>query len=95
MNRLAIMAGAIAAALLSGIWIGAQWEQGRQAQRNAALRAAEDARRAEINTAEAARLATERARAAFNQQMEDAAHAQPVTNPVALPVERVRRLNQR
>lgn len=95
MNRIGTIVIGIAAALLAGIWIGAQWEQGQQAQREAAVRAAEDKRRAEINAAEAARLAAERARAAFDRQLEDDAHAQPVINPVALPVERVRRLNQR
>ena len=55
-----------------------------------AVRAAELASRKE-----AERLAAETARATLAIQLEDAARAESVSNPICLPVSRVLRLNQR
>lgn len=95
MTRLAFGVTTLTIALGVGVWLGIAWEQGRQAQRETALRIAEETHRARINATETARLTAERARTAFDQHLEDAAHAQPVTTPAALSVERVRRLNAR
>lgn len=61
----------------------------REAQADA-VRAAELASRKE-----AERLAAETARANLALQLEDAARAESISNPVCLPVSRVLRLNQR
>ena len=61
----------------------------QQAQASA-VRSAELASRKE-----AERLAAETARATLAIQLEDAARAESVSNPICLPVSRVLRLNQR
>lgn len=83
------------ALLGTGFWYGREYEQANALRREAALRAAEERRAAESAAAESQRLAAERARVTFDTSMEDAAYAEPVSVPVALPASRMRRLQQR
>lgn len=59
----------------------------------ARLTAAQEASREATAKLETARLAAQVTRDRLTRQLEDAAHADPVSNPVALSADRVRRLN--
>lgn len=73
---------------------GGYWTRGSIEARRA-LEAAEAAQeaRARADAAEASRLRAEAALTALQRELEDAANAEPVTAPAALPAGRVRRLN--
>ncbi|WP_179285816.1 hypothetical protein [Haematobacter missouriensis] len=74
---------------------GAWWVRGSLIAREAAAaaEAAQDARE-RATRAEAQRLAVQAQRDALQRKLEDAAHAEPVHSPDALPASRVRRLQQ-
>lgn len=87
----------IAAAFLAGLLAGAGsawWVRGSMFAREAvaAAQAAQEAR-ARAHAAKASRMRAEAALTALQRQMEDAANAESVTAPAALPAGRVRRLN--
>lgn len=57
------------------------------------LAKAQDESREATAKLETSRLAAQATRDRLTQKLEDAAHADPVSNPAALSVDRVRRLN--
>ena len=73
---------------------GGYWTRGSIEARRV-LEAAEAAQeaRARADRAEVQRLAAQAERDALQRQLEDAANAEPVTAPAALPASRVHRLN--
>ncbi|WP_290684713.1 hypothetical protein [Haematobacter sp. UBA3484] len=87
-----VYAAAVIAALAFG---GGYWTRGSIEARKAldAAEAAQDARERAAR-AEAQRLAVQAERDRLARKLEDAAHADPVRNPDALPASRVRRLQQ-
>lgn len=95
MDALSITAVATVAAFGLGGWAGIEWQQGRQASAELAERQRQDTRTVLAFSAEAERLDAQADTIALSRQLEDAAYAQPVANPVCLPVERVLRLDQR
>lgn len=78
---------AIVVAAAGGVWAGIKWQQGMDAravaeQQKQATFATLDRQRAEDRLSEK------------SQQLEDAAHAAPVTHPDCLPASRVQRLRE-
>lgn len=89
-TRYAILLAALLA-LGGGIYAKGRVD-GREAS-EATLRAAVEAQREATAKLEATRLAAQAERDRMTRQLEDAANADPVSDAVALPAGRVRRLN--
>lgn len=90
MMRPYLILGALVAVLVAaggGFWSGIRWQQGNDARR---LSAAQEA----AHKAALARQEAEQRLATKSQQLEDAAHAAPITHPDCLPASRVRRLRE-
>lgn len=90
MTRLAIAAVLTVLCFVAGYWTRGSVEARR------AVAVAQEAREARqrADAAEAQRLTLQSERDRLAQELEDAAHAEPVSRPDALPASRVRRLQQ-
>lgn len=95
MNEITAVITGVALAFAAGGWAGIEWEQGRQAERDAETREAEDAARTLTFGREAVRLDADAAARARAEELEDAAYAQPEALGECLPADRVQRLQQR
>ena len=93
MTRLAIALVAAALLCASSFWAGVRWEQGRQAERDLAASAAEDARRRATATQETERLAAEQRLSLQFGEVIDATHADPDAGLLSLGLRDSQRLN--
>lgn len=93
MTRLAIALVAAALLCASSFWAGVRWEQGRQAERDLAASAAEDARRRATATQEAERLAAEQRLAVQFGEVINATYVDPDAGLLSLGLRDSQRLN--
>jgi len=94
MTRLASYAAILAGVFASGLWVGSEWQMGRQARAVEAQAAADAAARSTINIAEAARLA-ETARLGFTLgEVTNETLADPDAGAVSLGLRDAQRLNR-
>ncbi|MDB6454282.1 hypothetical protein [Falsirhodobacter sp. 20TX0035] len=91
--RWAIAGGALALAFAAGVWLGVEWQAGRQAQREVAERVLIERRRDEVHAAEANRLAEESARDLSMGVLLDEARDDPDAGLGSLGVRDAQRLN--